>query len=636
MENETAIADELILFIQRMLERGAPAHWDGKGFNKLDYGFAVSLRQQYLSKRFLSPKQVNAGIKMLRKYRQQLSALFEDLSLLDKTIEDKPRSRPVPRAYVDGSRIVLDFPYDPETVGKVRQLEDRRWDAERKVWTIPYVASAALQAASMLPHFEGLSDLAKTLDLLEFEVRSVRRTDQDQVEARIRATYPGLYEHQVVGIASILSQDHFILADDMGLGKTRQAVIAAIERGGRTLVICPASLKTNWEREIRAVDPQATVRIVNGSGPHLERTWNIINYDILKKWRQELKRLPFDTVIVDEAHYIKNDSQRSGQVIGYSSGRGKLRRYHDGLAERAKHVICMTGTPIMSRPRELFNLLRAIHHPLGSDFWRFAKRYCGARNNGWGWDFSGASHLDELAAKVAGNFLQRKKESCLDLPGKVRFYQPVDVSAGDLFRYRQLEQELKEENPLGTLQTLRVLTAKLAVPATIDRLESILESDEKALVFSCFTEPIDRIKARFGDSAVIIDGRVPVHKRQAIADRFNTDPRVRVLIGQIQAAGVGLNLTAASQVIINDMDWVPANHDQAEGRADRIGQTRKVTSCVMVPTGTLAGMLQLVNEHKWKIVGSVERAIAREIARNRSTAASEPYALPSETTVEAI
>ena len=228
-----------------------------------------------------------------------------------------------------------------------------------------------------------------------------------------------LFNHQKTGIEFLKNAKKAILADSMGLGKTRQAIIAAKESTGGAVVICPASLKINWQREINLIYPTDKVTVVQGSKEPKERDvpWIIINYDILKKqpWLYEdLRRLK--TLILDEAHYIKGKSIRAKATID--------------LALIAENVYCLTGTPIMNRPIELYNLLVAIQHYLGRGARSaYAKRYCGAFKRSffhkgqnrmiYFTDESGATHLDELRQQIDRVFLRRKKEDVLDLPARL-------------------------------------------------------------------------------------------------------------------------------------------------------------------------------------------------------------------------
>lgn len=444
----------------------------------------------------------------------------------------------------------------------------------------------------------------------------------------------GLFPHQVEGVAFLLGRGKAILADDMGLGKTRQAVVA-IQAGapqGPYLVVCPASVKQNWAREITIVSPRARVQVISGKGDsaHLPQggdsarpasdCWVVINYDLLAIHAAALHATAWAGLIFDEAHYLKNHtSQRSKQtraLVEAASGRG--------LADPA--VYCLTGTPMTNRPRDLFPLLQLVGHSLGRSFLSFAKRYCAATQNQYGWVTDGASNLAELAVQLSGVMLRRNKEQVLDLPPKLRSWMPVEVppeTAGAEIREvvaLLLGQQLgrsaeagKSPGPqnrtrltlLATLTKARLKLAKAKVVHTLDLVKSALDQNEKVIVFSGFDEPIKILKEKLGEAAVVLTGQTPVNKRQGLVDHFQQDPTVRVFLANIIAGGVGINLTAARQVIFNDLDWVPANHWQAEDRAYRIGQTGAVNVTYLVAEGTLDEFVKGVLEVKATLVAAV-------------------------------
>ena len=293
---------------------------------------------------------------------------------------------------------------------------------------------------------------------------------------RIDTAYPGLYRHQHAGIAFLLARRRAILADDMGLGKTRQAVIAMREAApdGPFLVICPAGVKLVWEREIRVIEPDADVQVVDGARlPGAGHRWTVINYDLLARNNAALAAIPWAGLIVDEAHYIKNGSQRAKQVLGLA-----------GIESTASAtsvdpvVYLLTGTPMTSRPRDLFNLLRAVRHPLATSFFSYAKRYCGAFDNGYGLDSRGSSNVEELASIVAGVMLRRSKDEALDLPPKTRTWQPVELSGKAVRRDEAAALDFFVRNPqrdgpawgtfLGKLNHARHTLALAKVDATLE------------------------------------------------------------------------------------------------------------------------------------------------------------------------
>ncbi len=353
----------------------------------------------------------------------------------------------------------------------------------------------------------------------------------------------------------------------------------------------------------------------------------IVNYDILSKHMDTLARVPWAGLVFDEAHYLKN----------HTSARSKLARQ---LADQARSrggpapaVYLLTGTPLTNRPRDLFVLLQLVGHSLGRSFLSFAKRYCAAERNDYGWQTRGASNIEELTVQLHGVMLRRSKDQVLALPPKLRTWLPVQVPKGTGVRdMRKVVELLIGERDLAPGSTIderrlrgrllqavtkaRQKVADVKVDATIDFVTGAVEQGEKVIVFSCFEEPMDKLVAAFGESAVVLTGKTPADTRQDLVDRFQNDDSIRVFLANIIAGGIGTNLTAATQVVFNDLDWVPANHWQAEDRAYRIGQTRTVNVTYMVAADTIDDFVQSVLEKKAALVSAVVdgKALAPELS----------------------
>jgi SWI/SNF-related matrix-associated actin-dependent regulator of chromatin subfamily A-like protein 1 len=421
--------------------------------------------------------------------------------------------------------------------------------------------------------------------------------------ARAERLSRGLFTHQVEGVAFLLGRRRAILADDMGLGKTRQSIVALTEAApvGPWLVVCPASVKRNWAREIFMARPDDVVHVCGPlDPPEVGYTgWVIINYDILAKVDALLEDLPWTGMIFDEAHYLKN----------HTSKRSKLARELVAAAPNAV-LHALTGTPLTNRPRDLFPLLQLVGHPMGRSFLTFAKRYCDARHNGFGWVTDGASNLDELRVQLHGVMLRRTKDEVLDLPPKLRTWLGVSVPegtgraetrrvletliAGAIERVRGPrvgdEASTRGQDHVRLLANLTRLREQIAIAkaaTTIELVEGMVAQGEKIIVFTGFHGPAARIAKHFGDQAVLLTGKTPTAQRQPLVDRFQQDESVRVFVANIIAGGIGINLTAARQVVFNDLDWVPANHWQAEDRAYRIGQTSTVNVTYLSAEGTI-------------------------------------------------
>jgi SWI/SNF-related matrix-associated actin-dependent regulator 1 of chromatin subfamily A len=453
-------------------------------------------------------------------------------------------------------------------------------------------------------------------------------TAADTLDSRAAAfaLADGLFPHQIEGVAFLLGRRRAILADDMGLGKTRQAIVSLrhLAPAGPRLIVCPASVKRNWAREIALVAPDASILVIEGAAPTAPTAeWVIVNYDILGRHLDDLLREPWAALVFDEAHYLKN----------HTSARSKLSRQLTAAAAAATPALAvqlLTGTPLTSRPRDLFVLLQLAAHPLGRSFLSFAKRYCAAEKGEYGWKTGGASNIEELTVQLHGVMLRRSKDDVLALPPKLRTWLPVEVPPSTGARAIAKVFELlagKDTRPvpapsavegpsrdaalrrrgklLAFLVEARQALAVAKTTATLDFVRGAIDQGEKVIVFSCFDDPIRRFARELGETAIVLTGKTPAAARQALVDRFQTDADARVFVANIIAAGTGFNLTAATQVVFNDLDWVPTNHWQAEDRAYRIGQTRTVNVTYVVARDTIDDFVHAVLETKAALVNAI-------------------------------
>ena len=252
--------------------------------------------------------------------------------------------------------------------------------------------------------------------------------DTDVAFRQAAALADGLFPHQVEGVAFLLGRRRAILADDMGLGKTRQALAALSHAApaGQVLIVCPASVKRNWAREI-SLQPSRQCSHHGGDGEAADprdARWVIANYDILGRHVDALGAVPWAALIFDEAHYLKNHTSARSKVARELASRAAA------VAKQEPPVYLLTGTPLTNRPRDLFVLLQLVGHPLGRSFLSFAKRYCDAKKTEYGWKTDGASHLEELTVQLHGTMLRRAKEEVLSLPPKLRAWLPTTDAAG--------------------------------------------------------------------------------------------------------------------------------------------------------------------------------------------------------------
>lgn len=424
--------------------------------------------------------------------------------------------------------------------------------------------------------------------MVRFEV------DEDVLGRAI--THCGLYDYQADGVRHLLGRSSALLGDDMGLGKSRQAVVASrIAAGrGRILVVCPASLRINWVREIQGVFPKDRVGMVGEDRLEMLQAcrWVVSNYERLGGLVRE-SGLSFEVMVVDEAHYLKE----------YQAGRTRNAFL---LADRIHRRFLLTGTPILSREVEVHTLLRISGHPVGHlDLNAFRKQYAGSPE--------GRAAL----AEVLSDWMLRRPKSVLKNLGlkarQFRFVQPAE----GLEQYRKIMAD-------GTLTVmpkivkLRQLLEAMKLEFVIETLQSLGE-DDKIIVFCEYMETVDALKAALTEvriGTVSLVGADPMKKRQAAVDAFQGDAATRVFIGTTSAAGVGITLTAANYVLFVSQPWTPAVMRQAEDRAYRNGQTRDVIVIVPIVPDTIdQDIMRLLDSKTALEADTVERAVAARLGR---------------------
>ena len=417
--------------------------------------------------------------------------------------------------------------------------------------------------------------------------------------------------HQKEAIEKLLKNDKFILADDMGLGKTTSAVIASLEsESKKVLIICPASLKINWEREIRNYTDRS-VYICEGK-KYEDADFIITNYDILKNFHDPkdkenslILKTNFDLVIIDEAHYVSNAQAQRTKIIM-------------DLTKDIKRLWLLTGTPMTSRPMNYYNILKLIDSPVSQNWMAYAIRYCNGYQFRVGnkkvWNVTGASNLEELRERTSRQILRRLKTDVLDLPEKImtpvylrlksRLYEGLMGEYYDWYNNRQ-EESKSLSVQFTKLMKVRQVIAEEKIATTIELAENIIEQGKKVIIFSNFTEPLKKIHEHFGKKSVYLDGSTSKPARQDAVDRFQESEKIQVFCGNMKAAGVGLTLTAAEAVIMNDLSFVPAEHSQGEDRAYRYGQKKNVSIYYPIFENTIEGVIYDILDSKKRIISTV-------------------------------
>jgi len=415
--------------------------------------------------------------------------------------------------------------------------------------------------------------------------------------------------HQKEAIEKLAGSKRFILADDMGLGKTTATIIAALECNvKKILIVCPASLKINWQREIENYTDRS-VYIAEGKKFSTEHDFVIINYDILKNFydikdkdNSLISQGNFDLIILDEAHYVSNGTSIRSKLV-------------NSFTKNCKRVWLLTGTPMTNRPMNYFNLLSIIDSPVSQNWMAYAIRYCGGYQFTAGkrkiWNVAGATNLEELRDRTSRQVLRRLKTEVLDLPEKI--ITPVYLKLKSKL-YEGLMGEYYEwynKNPnesssltvqFSKLMKVRQVIAEEKINDTIELAENIIEQGKKVIIFTNFTDTLNKIADHFGKQAVRLDGSTSKPQRQHAVDQFQENDKINVFVGNLKAAGVGITLTAAEAVIMNDLSFVPGDLAQGEDRAYRYGQNNSVSIYYPLFINSIESVIyDMVNDKKKNI-----------------------------------
>lgn len=541
-----------------------------------------------------------------------------------------------------GQTIHIHTPYNKEAVEalKIAAKGKARWDSATKCWTFDVsmgeLVSEALRiyfpelstAMDSDPTIRGASAAVKARDALAGAASLSADGPGSDVKAKIGALVPpglSLYPYQEAGVAFIeVAAGRAYVGDVMGLGKTVQALmwLALHPEIVRTLVVVPASLVLNWEREAKKWLPGRTVSVVkNGKDPIQATEIVVTSYECVTRRKDEWMAWAPVAVVIDEAHYLKNqDAQRTKAMVGILPRKGKDGKMTEpvpGIATACQYVISLSGTPMLNRPIEIFtnlNLLCPADYP---SFFRFAKRYCGAEKGQYGWDFGGATNTEELRSRLRDVMVRREKEQVLkELPPKRRAEVFVALSNAD--EYQVFEEDFLDKltNParkderqkgdvLAALGQLRRMSGRGKVDAAIEWLTN---ADRPVVVFCHHLDVLGDIAQGLIKAEIAwvkVTGEMKVEDRQAAVDDFQAG-RARVFLGTYGAASVGLTLTAASDTLHVERNWTPAIEEQAEDRCHRIGQTAEsVTAWYMMSSASI--------DQKFASLVASKRAVLGEI-----------------------
>ena len=586
------------------------------GWNSTDSGFGHKLAETP----DWSPKMAHAAWTMCRKYgKTQLVRAGIDYASIAEPVVDEPNGNDgqgvrIARLVRDGrnaGHAAFVSPYDAAQIEWHHANKVAWWDKIERYWHAPLNVATVGKVVEFIGQFylEPTMELVEAITTLaETAEKAVEQSRAATSEFQVNGVNGTLYPFQRAGVEYMLDHAKCILGDEMGLGKTVQA-LAAVEHQGAypALIVCPASLKLNWQREAQRWLPHRTIAVVNGKR---NSDWQaadlvILNYDLLHRRKEIWQGREYKAVVFDEFHALKNSR----------SIRGKLSR---DVAKGRPVCYMLSGTSILNRPSELINPLGILGmlNALGG-FWGFAKRYCAAYNNGYGWDLSGAAHLDELNTRLRqiGYVRRRKIDVLTELPAKTR--QVIPVAVDNRAEYDKAEADVvawiaenegdaeawraSRAEQLVKIGVLMTLAAQGKLAAVVEWVGDFLDGERKLVVFAHHVA-IQKALADAFPGCAVIRGEDEIAVRQANVDRFQTDPNCRLIVCSLVAGGLGITLTAASDVVIVELGWNPAQMTQAEDRVHRIGQREAVNTYWFVAEDTVDEWLAELLTAKGEVV----------------------------------
>lgn len=523
-----------------------------------------------------------------------------------------------------GDNFELSFKYRTSIVDRVRQIPGRRFDGAKKVWIVPARSRVDLERMIyQIRQFENINWVNGTEKKEEDIAYDIPELPNLTVPHNLKIQP---YPYQLKGIARGLELKRFMNCDEPGLGKTLQS-IATINLADAfpCLVVCPSSLKINWQREWEKFTDKKAMILTD----KVRDTWTfffqtgmhqvfIVNYESLKKYFvQRIKKAEgwtlrdvefrnsinlFKSVIIDESHRCKSASTQQA-------------KFCKGICTGKEWVIELTGTPVVNRPKDLIPQLAILDRMNDFGGYKpFVDRYCSGQRE--------ASNLRELNFNLWKYCMFRREKSLVltDLPDKIRQVNTCEITnrkeymdaERDLIMYLQKYKDADDDKiakamrgeVMVRINILRQISARGKVRDVIEFVKDFRENGKKIILFCSLHEVVDQLK-RYFPTAVSVTGRDLQDEKQRAVDAFQNNPKADIIICSIKAAGVGLTLTASSNVAFVEFPWTYADCCQCEDRAHRIGQKDSVTCYYFLGRRTIDEKVYRIIQEKKNIANAV-------------------------------
>lgn len=511
----------------------------------------------------------------------------------------------------------VSFRFHPRLVDGIKQISGSKYNGSTKTWTVPASNQPELEKFARQAQFFTDVIWGQPQQTEEDTVYSIPEMEKLTVDHKLKIQP---YPYQLEGIAQGLKLKRFLNGDDPGLGKTMQSIATInLANAFPCLVICPSSLKINWEREWNKFTDKKAMVLTNSVRDTWPFFWQtgmnqifIVNYESLKKYfvqkirtsnKLTLKDIEFKqtinlfkSVIIDESHRCKSTATQQS-------------KFTKGICSGKEYIILLSGTPVINKPKDLVSQLGIMDQmPALGGYKNFVSRYCSGQKE--------ASNLKELNYRLWQNcFFRREKSKVLtDLPDKVRQVLNVDITNRKeytdaekdliqyLIKYKDATDEKLEAAIRGQVMVqisiLRNISARGKIKEVIEFVKDFIENDQKIILFVHLKEVAEALLTAF-PKAVTVTGSNSQQEKQTSVDKFQNDPNTKIIICSIKAAGVGLTLTASSNVAFVEFPWTYADCVQCEDRAHRIGQKDSVTCYYFLGKETIdERVYQIINEKK--------------------------------------
>lgn len=541
----------------------------------------------------------------------------------------------------------LSFEYNKELVTTIKRVPSGpRWDAQEKEWIVKKESICYPPGRDARWYVEAFAQWAVAK---HFCTNISRRSESHDVVYEIppMKNFTGEhymllnpYEYQLEGVRYALDHKRCIFGDQPGLGKTLQAICSVVKAHKEAavygdsfpvLVICPAALKVNWQREFKKFAGINAVILDDKNRDSWHRFYElrrgdgdpyapvfITNYESLKKFfvsdvkdhaRMTLRSIVFDeriklfkSIIIDESHKCKSSKTQQS-------------KYVEGICKGKKWVFALTGTPVVNNNTDLIQQLKILGRL--DDFGgykQFVGRYCDGPKQ--------SSNLRELNYRLwMCCFFRREKAKVLtQLPDKMRQYITCDITnreeynaaEKDIIKYMRQYKNADDDKIARTMRgevmvrlgQLKAISARGKIKAVSDFIHDVIDGGEKLIMFAYLKEVVDALKKEFPD-AVTVTGSDNVAQKQNAVDRFQNDPDCKLIILNYKSGGTGLTLTASSRVGFIEFPWTYSDCEQAEDRAHRNGQKNAVNCYYFLGDKTIDNYMYQVIQTKKNIANEV-------------------------------